>query len=80
MCFQIAYGLTRVTSITSEKTTSSGMQTGSNRKDELFNDILDRFKEEGISFEKDAANSEGVYFTQVVANVSLVYYKSPFNI
>ena len=37
-------------------------------KDELLNDILDRFKEEGISFEKDAANSEGVYFTQVVTN------------
>ncbi|XP_052804571.1 uncharacterized protein LOC128234397 [Mya arenaria] len=58
----------RQASIPSKKTSSSGVQTGLNRKDELFNDIVDLCDKMGAKFSQDTVESDGRYFVQVLCN------------
>ncbi|XP_061162951.1 uncharacterized protein LOC133172143 [Saccostrea echinata] len=51
-----------------KKTTSSGMKAGVNKKDEMFNMLVDDFVQRKLSFAKSTANSEGSYFIQVLCN------------
>jgi hypothetical protein len=45
---------------------SSGMTSGINSKDELFNKILDDWKLRGIGMSKDSIDTEGNYLIQVL--------------
>ncbi|XP_061191740.1 uncharacterized protein LOC133199978 [Saccostrea echinata] len=47
---------------------SSGMKAGVNKKDEMFNMLIDDFVQRKLSFAKSTANSEGSYFIQVLCN------------
>ncbi|XP_067667615.1 uncharacterized protein [Haliotis asinina] len=51
-----------------KKTKSCGVNDGLNRKDEMFNLLIDRFTEMGADFPKSTADTGGAYFIQVLCN------------
>lgn len=48
-----------------KKATSSGMKAGVNKKDEMYNMLVDDFVKKNLSFAKCTANTDGSYFIQV---------------
>lgn len=44
---------------------SSGKKEGLNRKDELFNDLVDKFVASGLDFPRSTADTDGKYMIQV---------------
>lgn len=44
---------------------SAGKNSGLSCKDELYNDIVDDFKEKKLDFPRSSAKTEGSYFVQV---------------
>lgn len=45
---------------------SSGKKDGLNRKDELYNKLIDKFKSDHLDFPKFTCSTEGSYFVQVL--------------
>ena len=45
---------------------SSGKTEGLNRKDELYNKLVEKFTAEKLDFPKSTVKSEGLYFIQVL--------------
>ena len=51
---------------------SSGKTEGLNRKDELYNKLVEKFTAEKLDFPKSTVKSEGLYFIQVSKEYYLV--------
>lgn len=45
---------------------SSGMKAGVNKKDEMYNMLVDDFVKKNLSFAKCTANTDRSYFIQVI--------------
>uniref|UniRef100_A0A8W8NYS7 Uncharacterized protein n=1 Tax=Magallana gigas TaxID=29159 RepID=A0A8W8NYS7_MAGGI len=54
--------------IPNKKATSSGMKAGVNKKDEMYNMLVDDFVKKNFSFAKCTANTDGSYFIQCEVN------------
>ena len=53
---------------------SSGVKgsDGLNRKDQMYNKLIDKFHRDGLDFPKDSVKTEGAYFVQVLCQFKLV--------
>ncbi|XP_070180824.1 uncharacterized protein [Littorina saxatilis] len=66
--FQVLMGSAKARSLPKPKAESCGKTSGLNRKDELYDDVLNYLAAKGADFPQVTADQEGAYFTQVLTN------------
>ncbi|KAK7092705.1 hypothetical protein V1264_008410 [Littorina saxatilis] len=66
--FQVLMGSAKARSLPKPKAESCGKTSGLNRKDELYDDVLNYLAAKGADFSQVTADQEGAYFTQVLTN------------